>query len=176
VSERGQILVANHEGTYLLRFVGDVRLTLCVAIDDFLQKMFDDDRFQAVVVDLSQARGLDSTSLGILAKLATETRKRTAGSPLLVCSNPDVLLALQSVGIDELFEPSAAAISQVSPLGALEDNEPDEALTRQRVLESHRLLMALNPQNEAKFKDLVTTLEALDESQSSPQSNLGGAS
>jgi len=52
-------MVAAHDGTYVLRFEGDVRLTLCVAIDDFLKKMFADSRFTAVIIDLSQAQYLD---------------------------------------------------------------------------------------------------------------------
>lgn len=166
MSSRGRIMVANHDGTYLLRFEGDVRLTLCVAIDDFLQKMFDDPNFAAVVVDLSTAQGLDSTSLGILAKLAKEARCKTAQSPILICNSEDVMRSLTSLGIDDLFEqagPEFADYSAVTPLGALEANEPSEDDTRRRVLDAHRVLMTLNPSNAEQFRDLVAQLEALDE-------------
>jgi len=106
--ERGRILVASDGGTFLLRFVGDVRLTLCVAIDDYLQQMFNDPDFEAVVVDLSQAQGLDSTSLGLLVKLAQETHTQTGKKALLVSSEGDVHRALQSVG-ENLFKTDCAA-------------------------------------------------------------------
>lgn len=165
MTTRGKILVADHEGTYLLRFEGDVRLTLCVAIDEFLQKMFDAPNFTAVVVDLCKAQGLDSTSLGILAKLAKEARRKTVRLPILVCDNADVLRSLNSLGIDELFEqagPEFADYAAVAPLGTLEDVEPCEDDTRRRVLEAHRMLMSLSPSNAEQFRDLVTQLEALD--------------
>ncbi len=179
MNSRGKIMVANHDGTYLLRFEGDVRLTLCVAIDEFLHRMFDDPNFTAVVVDLSAAQGLDSTSLGILAKLAKEARNKTAQRPILVCNSADVLRSLTSLGIDDLFEPAGsefADYSAVTPLGALEANEPSEDDTRRRVLEAHRVLMSLNPANADQFRDLVTQLEALDETpraRGKPQGRLG---
>ena len=37
----GRILAASHNGAYVIRFEGDVRLTLCTSIDDYFQKMFD---------------------------------------------------------------------------------------------------------------------------------------
>ena len=35
----GRILAASHHGAYVIRFVGDVRLTLCTSIDDYFQHM-----------------------------------------------------------------------------------------------------------------------------------------
>ena len=39
--QEGRILAATHDGAYLIRLEGDVRLTLCTTIDDYFQKMFD---------------------------------------------------------------------------------------------------------------------------------------
>ncbi len=173
MSERGRILVASDSGTFLLRFVGDVRLTLCVAIDDYLQQMFCDPDFEAVVVDLSEAQGLDSTSLGLLVKLAQETLRQTGKEALLLTKDGDVHGALQSVGVDELFEITSAVTSSVvassavvkevnsSPLECASDDLKEERAIRKRVLEAHQRLMALNEANAAAFKDLVAQLEAL---------------
>ena len=66
----GRILAAEHEGAYALKMVGDVRVSLCATIDDYLQHMFEDSSFDSVLVDLCEAEGIDSTTLGLLAKLA----------------------------------------------------------------------------------------------------------
>jgi len=164
LSERGRILVASDSGTFLLRFVGDVRLTLCIAIDDYLQQMLGDPNFEAVVVDLCEAQGLDSTSLGLLAKLAQETLMQTGKEALLVSKGGDVLRALQSVGVDELFEITAAVTTDASPsnLDCSGSQLNEESAVRKRVLEAHQRLMALNEANAAAFKDLVAQLEALE--------------
>ena len=67
----GRILVGNGDGTYLMKLVGDVRLRLGAAVDEFLDRMFQDRGFRSVVVDLSATEGIDSTSLGVLARLST---------------------------------------------------------------------------------------------------------
>ena len=38
----GRILAANHHGAYVIRLEGDVRLSLCTSMDDFMQHMFAD--------------------------------------------------------------------------------------------------------------------------------------
>jgi hypothetical protein len=51
----GRILAASHDGAYVLRLVGDVRLTLCTTIDDFIDRMFADPDFASIWVDLCEA-------------------------------------------------------------------------------------------------------------------------
>ena len=73
--QEGRILAASHDGAYVIRFVGDVRLTLCTTIDDYFQHMFEDPEFTSVWVDLCEAEGIDSTTLGLLAKLALKVKE-----------------------------------------------------------------------------------------------------
>ena len=81
--EDGRILAASQDGAYVIRLTGDVRLTLCTTIDDYVQKMLENPEFASVWVDLCAAEGIDSTTLGLLAKLALEVRARACGSKLL---------------------------------------------------------------------------------------------
>ena len=166
MSDRGKILVAKQTGTFLLQFVGDVRLTLCVAIDDYLKQMFDDPEFEAVIVDLCRAECLDSTSLGLLAKLAQETSRLTQRRPLLVCDSADLLMALRNLGVDELFEAYDGVVAEATPAEEAQSGDvspnSDEAAMRLRVIEAHRVLMSLNAANADAFKDLVEQLESLD--------------
>ena len=45
----GQILVADHDGVYVIKMVGDVRLTLCISFDQFIDTMFKSENFTSVV-------------------------------------------------------------------------------------------------------------------------------
>jgi len=167
LNEPGKILVASDNGTFLLRFVGDVRLTLCVAIDDYLQQMLGDPGFEGVIVDLCQAQGLDSTSLGLLVKLAQETLRQTGRRPMLVNTDSDIQRVLQSVGADDLFERTAAVDPELAAtrLAAVKpaDVTNTENAMRERILDAHRRLMSLNEGNAQAFKDLVAQLEAVDQ-------------
>ena len=66
----GKILVAEQGGAFVIKMVGDVRLTFCTALDDFLERMFASPGFVSVIVELGEADNIDSTTLGQLAKLA----------------------------------------------------------------------------------------------------------
>ena len=156
----GRILVATHRGTWVVKMVGDVRMSLCNTIEQCLKRMFNDAAFSDVLVDLTETEGIDSTSLGLLAKLSINTKKRINKVPVVVSDNADINRILQSMGFDErvftmVTEPPLALVDlQEMPVVPV-----TEEAARQRVLEAHRILMELNDQNKLKFKDLVAELE-----------------
>ena len=156
----GRILVARHDGVYLMKFVGDVRVTLCAAVDAFLDAMLSDAEFKSVVVDLSRTSGIDSTSLGILAKLSIRTRERFGFVPTLVSTHPDITRVLMTMGFDDVFRIVTQPIEHKDQFGELHPLNCSEEDMRQRVLDAHRILMSLNESNREAFQDLVETLEA----------------
>ena len=157
---RGRILVGDHEGVYVLLFQGDVRLTLCTAVDGFLERMFDDDDFQSVVVDLAQTDSIDSTSLGLLAKLSIQASRRFGYRPTLVSPRADITRILDTMGLNDVFNVVQEPLEHQEQLEELACCSASEAEVRTRVLEAHRILMDMNEINRAAFQDLVTTLEA----------------
>jgi len=160
LSVNGRILVAQHDGVYLMKFVGDVRVTLCNTVDHYLDQMFRDPKFQSVIVDLSRTDGIDSTSLGILAKLSIQAQERFQFTPTLVSTNPDITRLLDTMGFDDVFNIVQEPIGNDDDLGELAMKETTEEAIRQKVLDAHRILMSLNEHNKVAFQDLVDTLEA----------------
>lgn len=157
---RGRILVAQQDGVYLMKFIGDVRLTLCATVDSFLDTLFRDPMFKSVLVDVSEAEGIDSTSLGILAKLSIQAQQRFDFLPTLVSTNSDITRVLQTMGFDDVFNIVEHPIEKAEELGELPDKVASQDEIRRRVLEAHRALMSLNEDNRAAFQDLVESLEA----------------
>lgn len=154
---RGRILVAERDGVYLVKLLGDVRLTLCASISDYLQRIFSGPKPRAVYVDLSEAEGVDSTTLGLLARLALFTRDRYALKTRLVGGEEGLLRVFDAMDIAELFERIPAAPDL--PLTELPAGEPDAERTRQEVLAAHRLLVNLKPELATEFYDLISSLE-----------------
>ena len=156
----GRILVGDSDGVYLLKLVGDVRVTLCISAEGFIQRLLGDPDFKAISVDLTETRGMDSTSLGILARLAIETRKLHGLRPTLLVTNPDLEKLLRVSGFAEEFiivrsaEPSAVVVSELPRRRNMDEQE-----LRRRVIEAHRTLMSMNATNESTFRDLVQALE-----------------
>lgn len=158
----GQILVAEHEGVTVIRLKGDVRLNLCITFDDFIGSMLAHPPVRPVIFDLTRAEGVDSTTLGLMAKIAMGIAQHGGERPVVVANDPDMLRLLETMGFDEIFELSTRARVPRGGLHELPAATDDEEQVRAKVVEAHRILMSLNESNEVKFRGLVETLEGRD--------------
>ncbi len=156
----GKILVAEHDGVNVVKMVGDVRLTLCVSFDTFIHSMFVTDSFCSVLFDLSDAQAIDSTTLGLMAKISLSARRRCGEKPLVLSDNPSITRLLESMGFDDIFEIVADAELPLSDVRELPHTTLNEEQVKVRVLEAHRILMELNRTNRDTFRELVETLES----------------
>lgn len=156
----GRIQFAEAEGTFVLKFIGDVRLTLCAALDAYIEKIFSALNFDAIIIDLSETEAIDSTSLGLLAKLSILSQQKVGFLPTLVSNHDDMNRLLQSMGFDQVFN----IVTEAAPTDADLQDLPGQMLSEERVkgkvLEAHRILMDLNEHNREAFRDLVSTLES----------------
>ncbi|HSG60109.1 MAG TPA: STAS domain-containing protein [Pseudomonadales bacterium] len=157
---QGQIQAAHKNGAYLLRLVGDVRVTLCATFDDFLEKMFSDKQFASVNIDLCQAEGIDSTSLGLLAKLAIQAQQRYDFKPIIFSSNTSITRILESMGFEAVFDIRHYSPSEETQVEDLPQVNVSEGEVCKKVVEAHRILMGMNDDNNAKFRDLIDVLES----------------
>ncbi len=156
----GKVLTAEHEGTFVLKMIGDVRLTLCATLDEYISSILKAPNFVGVIIDLSEAEGIDSTSLGMMAKLAVMTKKHFQHTPIIFSPNPDITHLLNSMGFSKVFEICESLDKPIEEeLGELELLAEDENCVRTKIIEAHKVLMDLNSENEAAFSSLVSTLE-----------------
>ena len=157
---RIHVRVVEGEKTRTQVFEGDVRLTLCTTVDEYLEKMFQDKEFRSVIVDLSRTDNIDSTSLGLLAKLSIQADRRFSYRPTLISTRRDVTRILLSMGFDEVFDLVEEPLEHGEQLAELPELVESEAGVRERVLDAHRTLMSMNEANRDTFHDLVAALEA----------------
>ncbi|MCL6414637.1 STAS domain-containing protein [Aestuariirhabdus sp. Z084] len=155
----GKIQAAGEQGNYVLKFTGDVRLTLCNSLDHFLEEMFADSDFHSVVIDLTQTEGIDSTSLGLLAKLSVQAKKRFDYIPSIISTNPDITRILLSMGFDRVFNIEESPRQLDNSLQEIVCETCSEQVVKEHVLDAHRTLMDLNEKNREAFGDLVKGLE-----------------
>ncbi len=155
----GKIMVADHDGVYVIKLVGDVRLTLCISFDEFIQSMFDREDFCSIIFDLRKVEAVDSTTLGLMAKISILSKRSKEIEPVIIATNPSIVRLLESMGFDEIFDIMTSLPSEVGEGVELESNITSESLVKDKVLEAHKTLMGLNEKNKETFKDLVQTLE-----------------
>lgn len=154
-----RILYAVHSGTYVIKFVGDVRVPLCACLEGFLDRMFADTTLQSVLIDLTETVGIDSTALGLIAKISVALQERLQRKPVILSTNPDVNRILLSMGFDRVFVIVDKAPAHDEPLAELLLTEPSQQDLTRNVIEAHRVLMGMNEKNRATFRDLVEALE-----------------
>ncbi len=157
--ESGKILVAQSLGIYIVKFVGDVRLSLCSTLDQYTNKMFEDDGFKTVIIDLTETKCIDSTSLGQLAKISILYKEKYGQLPTIVSTQEDINRILMSMGFNKVFYIVHEMESRVEYLDELPLKTVDEQEMKHQVLQAHKLLMDMNQNNRAAFQDLVNSLE-----------------
>lgn len=136
-------------------------MTLCTTLDTCLKNMVDDPAFISVIVDLSDAEGIDSTSLGLLAKISRLATPVMGHVPTLISSRADITRIVDTMGFrDRVFVivPNADVEAQET-LSEQSEAPLDEWSAHERVLEAHKILMSLNDQNRQTFRELVECME-----------------
>ena len=155
----GKIQFAEQSGTFILKFVGEVRLTLCSALDATIEKIFTSLNFSAIVIDLTETRSIDSTTLGLLAKLSILSRQKIGLLPTVVTTHDDITRLLQSMGFDQVFNIVESPLPCSECLADLPSQDQSEDVVKAKVLEAHQILMSLNESNREAYHDLVSALE-----------------
>lgn len=156
----GQILVADHDGVYVIKMVGDVRLTLCISFDQFIDNMLNQANFSTVLFDLSDAEAIDSTTLGLMAKISLQGQDRHGVNPVVLSTNPSINRLLETMGFHDIFTIVSELQTPVHPEHALVAEVTEESQVKDKVLEAHKILMGLNRENRETFRNLVKMLES----------------
>ncbi|PCI47155.1 MAG: anti-anti-sigma factor [Moraxellaceae bacterium] len=155
---------AVHDGSYVIKLSGNVRMTLCAELDSFVETMLGDAEFSGVLLDLTHATAVDSTTLGLFAKIALGCAEKGQEKPLMACSAEDVLLMVKSMGLGRHFViigamPDGDERFDASDLRNLPQIDSSQQEVCRRVLEAHQILIKLDENNQHVFRDVVALLE-----------------
>lgn len=156
----GTVFSSRIDGAYLLKFKGDVRLTLCTTLDQYFEKILSSKTIHHFIIDLTEVENIDSTSLGLLAKLGMGAQKYHNDVPTLISTNEDINEIIETMGIDVLFLILDELPQCAMSLHQLPVLEESEGSSRDRIVEAHRLLMDIKDDNVERFEPLVKILKA----------------
>jgi anti-sigma B factor antagonist len=113
------------------------------------------------IIDLSECVLMDSTFLGVLAGFGLKLNPTgTCAGIELLNANARVAELLENLGALHLFKITTGALQLPDDVKARTPepvNPSHEEITR-TCLEAHRTLMAVNPENVARFKDVAQFL------------------
>lgn len=165
-----KVYYAVNEGIHGLKYVGDIRYTIGASLDKFIKTLFDGPRPEGFLVDLREVKTIDSTNLGLLARIANLMKLCGGAKVTLVSTNEDINRQLVSIGFDEVFDivdETGHVMSYGQELELQENAGPEMAQT---VINAHRTLMSINEDNKARFQEVIELFEQQFET---PKHSLG---
>ncbi len=154
----GRIEYAVLQGTHVFKLVGEVRAMTCSSLDHLLDKITQDQTLTGALVDLTDTTFVDSTTLGVLAKLGLHLRTQRGIQPIMLSTNPDITTLTNSMGLGQVFVMLNCKTAASCTL-TLPEEQPEAHAMLETVLEAHQTLMNLNDNNKAMFQPLVRQLE-----------------
>jgi len=151
--------VATGGDAFLVLVRGRATYTTCRTFGEFLDAAAGTGR-HTLVIDLKECLSVDSTVLGLIAGAAGEFRKKSGEIFIQNASGRirDVIVNLGLPALLTLLPEGEIAPAAVALLAS--GQEPTEThaaapASNSTILHAHETLMAANPENIARFKDVV---------------------
>jgi len=155
----GSIFAARNDDIEYIKFVGTVRYSHCAGLESHIDRLFDKNDFDEIVIDLEEADILDSTALGLLARIAIELKKKSTLRPVIFLRQGELNKVLKRVCFDQVFtillDTEQQKQSGFKKLANLSQSE-DEIL--QRVIEAHHNLAKIDKKNQAMYQEITAAL------------------
>jgi anti-anti-sigma factor len=160
----GRVTHAESGGVHVLRYFGRVDYILAPAIRRFADDLVSHGQVRAWIFDLTQAEILDSTNLGLLARLAARTSPEDKeGKNVILSTSDDINSVLRSMSFDTLFDivtDQPRLASESTDAHPIPTGVPTRSEVGQTMLDAHRALMALSETGRLEFQDVVIALES----------------
>jgi len=157
--DNDKVLHASDNDVHVLRFIGNIRYTLTPSIDHFLERLFSGPKPAGFVIDLTETDSIDSTNLGLLARLAKRMQALDTRRITIVSNRPDINSVLNSMALNEVFDIVENTCLETEALQEVPQQDVDKQTLTRTLIKTHRALMDLNEHNRNIFRDVVTALE-----------------
>ncbi|HEY5959781.1 MAG TPA: STAS domain-containing protein [Polyangiaceae bacterium] len=146
----------------ILVLKGQVRYMTARVLRSFVDELLANESSDTMVLDLRELEFIDSTGMGLLARLGRFTLEHGRRA-VIVCGVPDVVTCLRSAAFDTIFIladewpfDEEASLFEVP----LEGREVIPDIMCQVMLDAHRDLSSLSADNEQIFAGVITALES----------------
>lgn len=155
----GHVEYASLNGTHIFKIIGEVRAQSCISLDKLLSRIEQQNNVIGAIVDLTHTTFIDSTVLGILAKLGLKLKQVHKIQAVMLSTNPDITTLANSMGLGQVFVILDYCGDPKVCTRELLDEHINHNVMLSTVLDAHRTLMKLNENNQNMFEPLVKQLE-----------------
>ena len=157
--EDGKIYYTVIDNICVIKMVGRIAYKISPNFDRFIEKIKNNSTVNNFVVDLREAAHIDSTNLGLLAKLNRYSRTKSARPPTVISTKDNINHLLLNIGFAAFFDIIDSMDDIQSTFNKLPHlKNAGEKITKV-MLEAHRELAEMNETNHELFKDVIKYLE-----------------
>lgn len=162
----GNLLVAVQATFALIKVSGRATFKLAPSLKRFCMNALENG-CQDIVFDMEDCLGMDSTFMGVLAGIAIHRGEIGRAHVIVMNLSPRTHEMLVTLGLEQVL----ACHEQNEPLPELKkrlatalhleglDEDDDRALSLTTMLQAHQHLVDVDPENMARFRDVLTYLE-----------------
>ncbi len=151
--EDTKFMVCEEGNGAALAIVGRACYLNCMGVSEFFDAVVRDKK-ALVNIDFAGCTGIDSTFLGIIAKLAI--RLRPSGGKVVLSNISDRNLeVVQNLGLDKILEIG----NPPKEGGAAQSTLANSPSAQAEMLSAHESLVSANPENLKKFEDVIAFLK-----------------
>jgi len=156
---QGSISSTRIDSVEYIRFVGVIRYSRCAGLEAHINKIFSSPDFSEIAIDLEHAEMLDSTALGLLARISIEYKNISDKKPVIFIKEGELAHILKRVCFDQVFNILAQSKTEASAqFVELESLPKSEEEVLDCVIQAHRSLAEISESNERYFTDITKVL------------------
>jgi anti-anti-sigma factor len=151
---KGRYFYTAKDNRYYIKLTGRLRYDISSGFNRFLTEILSRNDCTDFLIDLTEAEYLDSTNLGLIAKIAQYMRK-CGKKAKIVSVNKDLNKILCSVGFDDIFIIINKPETIEATLNEVENINEDERAFVKMMLDAHKTLAEISEKNMEKFKGVI---------------------
>ncbi len=156
---QSSILFAENDGFCFIKFVGNIQYTISSGFDKLVAKIKASKTIKDAVFDVNEVTHIDSTNLGLMARVAGTLIEKYNHKPIIICDNEDINTLFLSMGFEHAFL-IVKKLEIIQPeLCELPAEKQDRADQLRMLTVAHRTLMEMNEKNYDTFKTVVEMFE-----------------
>ncbi|HET9933119.1 MAG TPA: STAS domain-containing protein [Polyangiaceae bacterium] len=161
----GHVTHAQKGSVHVLRYFGTVNFLLAPGIQNFVDHLIEDGSVSGLVFDLSGASSLDSTNLGLMARVNERLVSKGAANSVIISGNEDIDAVLRSMGFDQTFELLSGDADDGAPnVEPIQTPAPSSVELKRTMLDAHQALIRMSEAHRKEFEAVVACLERDPES------------
>jgi len=153
-------LYSKSDDKIFIKLIGNIKYNYSNNFSNFIDTIFTKNQNEDIIIDLTKTKYIDSTNLGLLAKIARLQKRNNGKKVTIISDQTNINDILESMGFDMVFilikslKNNGTTYEEIAKIDNLNDRE-----TAQLMLDAHKELSNVNHQNKQIFKDVVTFLQ-----------------